>query len=603
MDKTVSRAPTKPLLIYDGDCEFCMYWANYWHKLTGDKVEYKPYQSVTEQFPDITQEEFRQAVQYVAPDGMVASAAEASFRTLSHATGKGFWLWLYRWLPGFAFIAEKMYAFIAAHRNGFYWWSLRLWGRHYEPPRFELISWFILRGVGILFLIVFFSFGTQALGLIGSDGITPVSQLVQLAHEKLGSERYWLLPMVFWLNASDWAIQATCLSGLLVSLLLIFNILPRVSLLILYALYLSVLYAGQVFMSFQWDMLVIEISMITFFLAGFTSLGVWLLRWLVFRFIFASGMVKIMSGDPTWQDFTALYYHFFTQPLPTPIAWYVNQLPHFILKFSTASALFVELFTPFLIFFPRRLRFVGASSILVMQTLILLTGNYNFFNISVIIICFALFDDAALRKIIPQRLKEFVLKRAPETKPNKMFVGCAYLFALITVYSSIIQFHQRFYGDVPESLAWLPHKIAPLQIVNTYGPFAVMTTKRMEIIIEGSNDGINWETYAFKYKPGDIYRPPLWNMPFQPRLDWQMWFAALSAPEYNPWFVNFLQRLLEGSPNVLALLEKNPFPDKPPYYVRAQFYDYQFTDSKEKSVSGAWWKRELVGVYFQEAHL
>ncbi len=254
----------QPLVIYDGDCGFCIYWARYWQKLTGHRATYAPYQEVAAQFPEIPVAAFQRAVQYVAPDGKIASGAEASFLTLSHASGKGFWLTLYRHLPGFAAITELAYASIASHRSALYRPSLWLWGRDYEPPRFDLVSWLFLRALGLIYLAAFVSFGVQALGLIGSHGILPLSEFTGAIRSQLGIERYWWFPMVFWLDQSDFAIQAVCWAGAALSLLLVFNVLPRLSLLFLYALYLSLFFAGQIFMGFQWDLLLLE--------AGFLAL-------------------------------------------------------------------------------------------------------------------------------------------------------------------------------------------------------------------------------------------------------------------------------------------------------------------------------------------
>ena len=213
----------RPLLVYDGDCGFCGYWARYWQKLTGDRVEYRPYQEVAAQYPAIPQAEFQRAVQFIAPDGHHASAAEASFLTLSHARGKGFWLALYRKLPGFAAISERAYAFTAAHRPAFFRISLLMWGRNHEPPRYDLVSFLFLRLLGIVYLSAFVSFAVQAQGLIGSHGILPVAELVEGVTGSLGPERFFLLPMVFWLNDSDVAIQVVCWAGAGLSLLLVLN--------------------------------------------------------------------------------------------------------------------------------------------------------------------------------------------------------------------------------------------------------------------------------------------------------------------------------------------------------------------------------------------
>ncbi len=592
----------QPLLIYDGDCGFCIYWARYWQRLTGDRVTYAPYQEVTAQYPEIPLAEFQRAVQYVAPDGKIASGAEAAFLTLSHASGKRFWLTLYRHVPGFAAIAELMYSFVASQRSAFYHASLWLWGRDYEPPRFDLVSWLFLRAMGLIYLTAFVSFGVQALGLIGSHGILPLSEFAGAARSQLGLESFWRVPMVFWLDQSDFAIQAACWAGAALSLLLIFDVLPRLSLFFLYALYLSLFYAGQEFMGFQWDLLLLESGFLAILLSIATKPGIWLLRWLLFRLMFLSGAVKLLSGDPTWANLSALSYYFQTEPLPTPLAWYAHHLPQAVLTASTVATFVIELALPFLIFFPRRLRFVAAFGTLFLQVVILLTGNYAFFNLLTMALCLVLFDDAALRKALPRRLIRFVQRNVRDIMPGKIVYYPVGAFALLIVFVGLIQLHAVFSGRISASAAWINNEIAPLRIVNTYGLFAVMTTTLPEIIVEGSDDGVHWREYGFKYKPGDVMRRPQWNFPHQPRLDWQMWFAALDEPRRLPWFSRFVAALLNNESTVTALLEHNPFPVTPPLYLRARFYEYRYASAGRKA-EGLWWDRRSVGLYFPEVRL
>lgn len=596
--QATDKTRRQPLLIYDGDCRFCLYWIRYWQRLTGLGVTYAPYQQVASEYPQIPVAAFQRAVQYVGPNGKIASGAEAVLLTLDRADGKGFWLTLYRRVPGFAKIAEGIYALIAFNRGALYRPSRWLWGPDYEPPRYDLVSWLFLRAIGLIYLAAFISFGVQALGLIGSHGILPLAEFTSAVRSQFGLDRYWLFPMVFWLNQSDLAIQAVCWAGAAVSLLLIFNVLPRLSLLFLYAGYLSLFYAGQVFMGFQWDILLLESGFLALVLSMVTKPGIWLLRWLLFRFMFLSGAVKLLSGDPTWANLTALFYHFQTQPLPTPLAWYAHHLPHPPLMAATVATFVIELGLPFFIFCPRRLRFVAAFGFLLLQTLIILTGNYCFFNLLGMALCLVLFDDAALRKVLPQRLTRFVQNQVKDNQPQKTVSYAAGVLAILIVFVSFVQLYAGFGGRISGPAAWIADEIAPLCIVNTYGLFAVMTTTRPEIIIEGSNDGVHWREYAFKYKPGEVRRRPSWNIPHQPRLDWQMWFAALGSPSENPWFGQFLQRLLENSPEVTALLGNNPFPDEPPLYVRASLYDYRYSSPEDKEKTGAWWVRQPEEIYY-----
>jgi predicted DCC family thiol-disulfide oxidoreductase YuxK len=591
-----------PRLIYDGDCAFCGYWARYWQQLTGDAVDYRSYQEVAAQYPGIAIADFQRAVQYITPDGRHASAAEASFLTLSHARGKGIWLALYRKLPGFAALSELAYAFIAAHRSAFYRASLLLWGKHFGPPRYDLTSFLFLRLFGLIYLSAFVSFGVQAQGLIGSQGILPLTELVAAVRAQAGPERFFLMPMVFWGNASDFAIQAVCWVGAGLSLLLVCNLLPRLSLFLLYVLYLSLLYGGQTFMTYQWDTYLLEAGFLALLLSFVTVPGIWLLRWLLFRFLFMSGVVKLLSGDPNWRNLSALSYHFLTQPLPTPLAWYAAHLPARLLQFATGATFFIELVLPFLIFCPRRLRFCAACGILLLQSCILLTGNYNWFNLQTMLLCLLLFDDAALQRILPQRLMRVLPARGAQRAPRRAATVIVGALGFILVFCSLVQMDERFGGDPPVAARTVDRLIEPLHIVSGYGLFAVMTTRRGEIVIEGSNDGAEWRAYEFRYKPGDLARRPRWNIPHQPRLDWQMWFAALDDPRRLPWFSRFLAAVLKNEPTVTALLQTNPFPDKPPLYVRAQYYDYTYASSEEKA-KGLWWDRRLLGLYFPAARL
>jgi predicted DCC family thiol-disulfide oxidoreductase YuxK len=597
-----SASRPRPLLIYDGDCGFCGYWVRYWHLLTGDRVSYKTYQDVAGQYPAIPLSDFQRAVQYIAPEGRRASAAEASFLTLSHARGRAFWLALYRKLPGFAALTELAYSFIAAHRSAFFHISVLLWGRVYVPARYDLVAYVFLRLFGLIYLSAFVSFGTQAEGLIGSNGVLPLAELVNTIAARVGPERFYLMPMVFWGNASDWAIQTVCWTGAGLSLLLVFNVLPRLSLLLLYILYLSLFYAGQVFMNYQWDTFLLEAGFLALMLSFITTPGIWLLRWLLFRLIFMSGMVKLLSGDPNWWNLTALSYHFLSQPLPTPLAWYAAHLPPTALQIATGGTFVIELFLPFLIAFPRRLRFFAAVGILLLQSCILITGNYNWFNLQTMLLCLTLFDDAALQKLLPRQLIRRLSITTDQERRRRAVVVIIGAWALLIVLCSLVEMDLRFGGSPPAAAQAIDRGVEPLHIVSSYGLFAVMTTKRHEIVMEGSYDGLDWREYGFKYKPGDVARRPPWNSPHQPRLDWQMWFAALEDPRGLIWFSRFVEGLLENKSAVTSLLASNPFPHQPPLYVRAQYYDYTYTDENQQ-VKGLWWDRRLLGLYFPVVRL
>jgi len=453
-------------------------------------------------------------------------------------------------------------------------WRPKIGSQPVEAAPFVSVRTF-LRLLGSVYLIAFTSFGIQAMGLVGSRGILPVGDYLKAVREALGGAAYWNAPTVLWLNSGDGALRAVWIAGALCALAAILGRWQRAALAVCLVLWLSVCVAGQDFLSFQWDVLLLEAGFLAIF-ADSSAVRVWLFRWLIFRLMFFSGVVKWSSGDPAWRDLTALSYHYETQPLPTPLAWSLYQLPIGFQKASTILVFVVELIVPFLFFAPRRVRRRAAWITIAFQLLILLSGNYTFFNFLTIFLALWLF-------IEPDWSKRGVPHRAAS-------IGLA---VFIGVVSGLLCL-ELFSVDLPPGGAQILHAVSPLRIVNSYGLFAVMTTARPEIIVEGSNDGENWQAYEFRYKPGGLNRAPPIVAPHQPRLDWQMWFAALGTYQQNRWFVGFMMRLLQGEPTVLRLLRSNPFPNAPPEYVRARLYLYHFTHSGERG----WWTREERGAYF-----
>jgi lipase maturation factor 1 len=626
-DIRVATPPAKPLMIFDGDCNFCTLWIRRWRQMTSDAVDYLPSQDprIVAEFPEIPRERFDTAVQLIETGGAVYSGAEAVFCVLAKNPK---WRWLlraYEKSPVAAKLTECAYDFVAGHRAGFSRLSRWFWGRHVELPDYFLTRWIFLRALGLIYLVAFISFWTQAGGLIGHDGILPADEFISAAKQQcdvqgIGPERFYLLPTLSWFDSSDGFLNFQCAAGTVFSVLLFFGIAPAPCLALLWLIYLSLATAGRDFYGFQWDNLLLEAGFLAIFSAPLQLLPkfsreappskiiLWLLRLLLFKLMFSSGCVKLLSGDPNWCNLTALTFHYQTQPLPTWIGWYANQLPLWFQKFSCAAMFATELGAPWLIFAPRRLRFLGGVAIASLQVLILLTGNYTFFNFLTLALCLLLLDDFVLRKILPQRLSRyFAVNHQPSTInnfrrwPRAMTLPIAAVVLAVSLFQMISMFGARSSLLLPAAV--LDEWLAPLRTVNSYGLFAVMTTERREIIVEGSNDGTNWLAYEFKYKPGGVNRRPAIVEPFQPRLDWQMWFAALGNVQQNPWFENFCERLLQGSPEVLALLKKNPFPNHPPRFIRAELYDYRFTNFAEHRATGAWWRREFIGEYLPPVSL
>ena len=617
-DLPESAKPPRPLLLFDGDCGFCRYWVARWRFLTRGLVDFEPAQQEASRL-QIPQEAWSRSVQLITPEGAIYAGAEAVFRTLAYVPGHRWPLALYRHLPGARAATEAAYRLVAAHRDLFARLTTLAWGRDAEPSSFLLSRWVFLRLLGLVYLISFLSLRLQILGLVGEHGIVPAGAFLQLVRTRLGPESYHLFPTLAWISASDSSLKLLCSGGVLLGALVILGLATGPALVLCWAFYLSIVTVGRDFLSFQWDILLLEAGFLAIFLAPWRPLEapwrsgsshpsktvVWLLRWLVFRLVFLSGAVKLLSGDPNWRNLTALDYHYWTQPIPTPLAWYAAQLPSWFQKISTVGVFILELGVPFLVLFPRRLRRAGAFLIIGFQFLIASTGNYAFFNLLTIVLCLLLLDDAFWRRWLPRRLVERISPERPAGRlapvGGRVRAALAVMILLISSTEMLTDFGLG--GVAPSFMHELVEWQAPYDLANSYGLFAVMTTRRLEIQVEGSNDGYHWQPYEFKYKPGELARRPPWVAPYQPRLDWQMWFAALGSYQQNRWFVNFIIRLLEGAPEVTALLEKNPFPNAPPRYLRAVGYDYRFTGFAERRARGDWWRREQKGLYFPVAAL
>ncbi len=578
------------MLLWDGHCGFCKIWIDYWKQLTGDRIDYRTSQEAAAEYPQIDPRAFSESVQLVRADGSVVSGARAVFESLDMPK-------TYEASRMFSGVAERAYRFIARRRELFYQITRFTFGTRIEPARFFITQWIFLRALAVVYAIAFGSLAVQISGLIGTRGILPLTEYLDAVARAVGPARWYMLPSLFWLG--DWSSEGDrllillCWMGVVLAVGLFFGRLEKLLLVLLYAMYLSLSSAGQDFLSFQWDALLIEAGFLSIFL-GRARIIAWLFRWLTFRLFFLSGAIKLLSRDPTWRNGTALEYHYHTQPLPTIFAWYMDKLPGWFQWGSTFTVLVVEGAIPFLIFMPRRIRHFAAWLMIGLQVLILLTGNYTFFNILAIALCLFLFDDQALRRFAPARVAaRFREQSVALTRVQRAFAAA---LAAVILVLGIGRMFETF-GDAPEPLKTIVRVASPFGIVNTYGLFAVMTTSRPEIIVEGSDDGELWMPYEFRYKPGDLKRAPRWAAPFQPRLDWQMWFAALSNYRQNLWFVRFASRLLEGSPEVAALLEKNPFPDHPPRYVRAIVYEYTFSTMAEHRQTGVWWDRKPLGTY------
>ena len=622
----VGNPPPKPLMIWDGECHFCKRWIERWREVTTGKVDYKTYQEAADRFPEIPVERFKRAVAFIEPDGETFFAAEAVYRSLRYRFSSRWLAWSYDQVPGFAATSEVAYKFIARHRSFGSAITRLLWGEDVRPPTYLWARRWFLRALGLIYLIAFVSLWVQVEGLVGSNGVSPVSQFLPAAHEQLGPHAYSFLPTLCWFNSSDAFLHFLCGGGVVLSLLLIFEVVQVLCLVALFVFYLSLTVAGQTFLSFQWDILLLETGFLAIFFAPWhlwtkknllrpgsatpatapvSRAALFLLKVLLFKLMVMSGVVKLTSGDDCWWNLTALDYHYWSQPLPTIFGWWADQHPEWFKHFSVAFCLAVEIIAPFFIWTPRRLRLIAAGFMIFLQAVIALTGNYCFFNLLAVALCLLLIDDAAIRgrRMATTAVGDRGYNRHDRAWRLSASVGVIVIVVTLPINAWLI--FTAFKPDVqwPRPLAFVYGKLEPFRIVNGYGLFRVMTKDRREIVIEGSTDGIEWLPYEFKWKPGNVMHTPGWCAPHQPRLDWQMWFAALGTPRENPWFIQLMICLLEGKPQVAQLLARNPFPQTPPRFVRATFYRYRFTTSSEHRQSGAWWKRQELGEYLRPVSL
>jgi predicted DCC family thiol-disulfide oxidoreductase YuxK len=611
--RRVAHPPTgRPLLLFDGDCGFCRLWVERWRAASGDRLAIEPSQLGGGRFPEISAAEFGEAVQLIATSGEVYSAAEAILRARALATRRSWLLAAYARLPGFAPAAEGVYRVVASHRPLLSRLTGLFWGADVRRPAFGLSSWLFLRLLGVIHLIAFLSFWVQLGGLVGPRGILPAQPYLDVVRDQFGATRFWALPTLCWFFGAGWFLHVLCAAGAALSLALIAGLAPAVCLALLWVAYLSLCGAGQVFMNYQWDALLLEATLLAVFLAPWSRwsgrtradpprLARWLLWWLLIRLMLLSGAVKLLSGDPVWWHLTALSYHFQTQPLPTWVAWYAQQLPAWFLELSCAAMFAIELGGPLLLLLPRQARHAGAALLISLQALIALTGNYTFFNLLTAALCLLFLDDAfwqnALRRWHLRTLADTLTRPAGPGRwcPRPVLIPVAAVVLTLTVMISLPAWQRR--AARPGWMAAALELVEPLRSFNSYGLFAVMTKERPEIIIEGSDDGRTWRPYAFKSKPGDLRRRPGFVAPHQPRLDWQLWFAALDYPGNDPWVTSLCVRLLQGSPPVLALFASNPFPRKPPRLIRAVLYDYTFTNRATRAATGRWWDRAPVDLY------
>ncbi len=651
----VASPPTRPLMVWDGDCRFCGAWIRRWREHTGEAVDYEPYQSVGERFSEIAATDYAREIHLILPNGHVARGAEAVFAALDAKDGRGRGLSLYRRSPAFAKISEWCYRRVANNRTFLSLMTRIFWGDPGTRSTYRFSSMLFLRLLGLVFLVAFISFWGQAEGLVGDHGIFPVTayfNAIKAAPSLPGNlDRFLAAPSLLWISPDSSGLSAVMGTGVVCSLLLMAGLLPGWALLGCVLMYQSLRAGVPIFLGFQWDILLVETGFVALLIAPWSwwqrpwsareppRAGRWSVWWLMFKLMVLSGLVKLLwngggpgpehpngfrqfmawitgvpAGNNTWLDGTALQYHYFTQPIPASTSWWFHHLPAGFQSTSLWACMFIELAVPFAFFAPRRLRHVAALLQILLQLALMISGNYGFFNLLTIVLCLPLFDDT----FWPPRVQRFLERGrppppAPLPSPVQIIFrrGSALLRATVAGFIfliGLIQFTQEWNSGSrpppasppppPNFLERAALQMYQLGLVNRYGLFRVMTTERPEIILEGSADGQTWKSYDFVWKPGDPMRQPSFTTPHMPRLDWQMWFAALSIYENHQmpqWLPMFAAQLKAGNPDVLALLDHNPFPKGPPKLLRLELYLYKFTTPDEQKKTGAWWTRTLVG--------
>lgn len=488
--------------------------------------------------------------------------------------------------------------------------------------------WIFLRALGFIYFSVFYSFYFQIKGLAGPDGILPARDYLKAVEGVLHSVRFWYAPTVFWLGTSDRALMLVCWIGLIASILVFLNFWPRFSLFVCFLSFLSFIAVAQDFASYQSDGMLLEAGFISLFFApsglrpglGTTNApsraSLFLLQWEWFRIYFESGIVKLASGDQSWRHLTAMDDYYQNCPLPDWLGWYVQHLPHGFHASVTLLVLAVELALVWMLFLPRRFRIICFCIVTPMQVSIILTANYAFLNFIVLFLGFLLLDDPVYERWLPVRIRNWIQPAARAEVPaeagevrkadwrahaSKAFsvagVITAGFFLGWLFYASATQLLWMFLPDVP-----LPQEpvrlLEPFRVADRYGLFAVMTHERYEIEFQGSRDGgKTWAAFPFRYKPQDPAKAPGIYAPYQPRFEWNLWFASLGSWRQYRFVVYTEERLLTQDPDVLELFASDPFDDNPPPQVRAVIYQYWFTDWKAKRETGLWWRRELLGDY------
>ena len=604
-----------PILIYDGECHFCrrcVYWVEARTPLALTSTPYQDYPNI---HPKIPISDLKKRVHFIDSDGELRVGAEAVFKLLNSIPAYQLPWTLYRFLPGFKQLSHFMYSLIANYRSFFSRLSKVL---EKTPAQYVTTQSLLIRGTCLIYFIAFLGLLPQINGLIGANGILPVSQTLQRLTTLYGSSGKFIHPSLFWIHSSDVLLSTVIYSCIVISLIGLLGILPRLCLALLLLGYLSFFTLTQPFMSFQWDVLLLEMGALVLLLAPGARLlskltspvsitYLWLIRLLGFKLVFFSGLYKLLSSDLSWRHLSALSAHFETQPLPHLLSWYLHQLPDPVLKGVTVLVLAIEILVPLGLFLGRRTRHLSAIALILFQFMIILSGHYGFFNLLSALIYLSWFDDQALQKVLDKlKLSHFSFLNTTSSLPLKPYSIPKQLsipiIAFLLIFSTVDIEWTRLRASLlkppsSKSISPLTLYLQQYGLVNSYALFTNMTLYRDELVIEGSLDGQAWHPFLFKYKPGALDKTLGFLMPYHPRLDWQLWFVALNNKQVDYWFVSFLICLLQHQADVTGLLDQTPFETIPPKHIKVSRYRYEMTSLSTYKQTGLRWKRQYLNDY------
>lgn len=469
---------------------------------------------------------------------------------------------------------------------------------------YVLTRFVLLRLLALVYFVAFLVAFQQIRPLLGTNGLLPADTFLQYVITKFGSplDAFRQLPtLLIWFGASDGVLMAFASLGLVLSFAVLLGVTNALVQIALWVLYMSLSRVGQIFYGYGWEIQLLETGFLSIFLCPIRefrpfasappAISIFLFRWLIVRIMLGAGLIKL-RGDPCWSDLTCLVYHYETQPIPSPLSLLFHQMPAGAHKFGVGFNHLVELVAPLLAFWPRPARLIAGTLFVVFQFTLIASGNLSFLNWLTIVPAIACFDDDAILRILPDKVLARLEKKELEKKPSQPQVITACVAAAFVAFLSIEPVKNLF-----SDRQRMNGSFEPLALVNTYGAFGSVDRERFEVVLEGTaetslSDKTKWLEYEFPCKPGDPQRRPCFITPYHYRLDWQLWFAAKSNVDRQPWFLHLVDKLLRGESTPKSLLAYDPFPDKPPRFLRARLYRYRFTRGGDDQ--NAWWVREYV---------